>query len=303
MNEELFAEWFRRRGHSVVKTPSSYWCSLGPRVFQAIPFCWTINPTESELRYILFRHAGIGLRYSAPATFRKGVVSYNVICDSSAYDIGSLPRSTRQNVKKGLAHCAIAPISFARLAIDGWHLHLDTLRRQNRRDFLTKETWERSCHAAEDLPGFEAWGALLGGKLAAVILLVRVNDWIILLSQQSLTACLHAKPNHALVYRLTKDLLARENTRAIFYSLKSLDAPARVDDFKFRMGYRKIAVKQCVLFHPLVSPLINDHTLSGLQGFQRRYPSNPWLAKAEGLVRLSVKGDNAEAMIGRPSQL
>jgi ribosomal protein S18 acetylase RimI-like enzyme len=290
MNAEILAEWFRRQGHSVVKTASSYWCNLGPRAFQAIPFCWTIEPDESELRNLLLVHVGIGLRYSAPADWPKGVTSYHVTCEDPAYDIALLPRQSKQNVKKGLACCEIAPISFGRLAIDGWQLHCDTLKRHNRKDFLSEKAWQRSCLAAEDLPGFEAWGAMIQGQLAAAIVFARVYDWIILLSQDSLTALIHANPNHALIYCLTKELVSRKGTRAIFYTLQSLDASPCIDDFKLRMGYKKVSVKQCVVFHPIVLPLVNRHSLHALTGLHRKYPSNLWLAKAEGLVRFSLDG-------------
>ena len=63
-----------------------------------------------------------------------------------------------------------------------------------------------------------------------------------------------------------------------------------IDDFKFRMGYRTLLVKQCVVFHPLVLPLVNRCTLRILQGLQGRYSSSPWLAKAEDLARFSIEG-------------
>ena len=49
MNAEIFAEWLRRQGHSVVRTTSSYWYDKSSRVYQAFPYHWIIQPTEEEL--------------------------------------------------------------------------------------------------------------------------------------------------------------------------------------------------------------------------------------------------------------
>ena len=50
MNPEIFAEWKRRQGYQVLQTASSYWFNQGPRVFQAFPYHWVIEPTEKDVR-------------------------------------------------------------------------------------------------------------------------------------------------------------------------------------------------------------------------------------------------------------
>jgi hypothetical protein len=290
MNAQTMAEWYRKQGYSVIKTQSSYWYNKGPRVFQAFPWHWTIEPSKEELRELFIKHAAIGVRFSTPPEAPQGIISYHAICDWKSYDLHMLPRQSRQNVERGLAHCVVEPISFSRLAHEGWSLHVDTLKRQNRCDFDTKQQWEKSCDAARDLPGFEVWGALIGDKLAAALTLVRIDDWIVLLSQQCSAESLPHKPNHALTYAVTKEAITGTATKAIFYTLQSLDAPESVDTFKFRMGYRPIIVKQRVAFHPLLSPLIRQRTMGLLNRFSHRNPSSPLFAKAAGMVRICIDG-------------
>ncbi len=300
---DVMSEWFMRQGQSVILSESSSWCAFGPRVFQAIPFFRTIEPEESELRHILVRSSAVALRFSAPRNSGIGAVSYHVVCDSRDYDFCHLSRQSRQNVARGLASCSVEPVPFSLLAEHGWGLHIDTLARQSRRDRRTRADWKRRCRIAAELPGFEAWAALVNGKLAAVMQLVRIQEWIILLEQDSLSEYLPFKPNHALVYCLTKELMKREGIKSIFYTMQSLDAPSHIDQFKVRMGYRAIPVKQRVVFHPALGSLVGLNTHAMLKKLQFRYPSNPWLAKAEGLVRVAVIGAMPELDQNIPSIL
>jgi hypothetical protein len=177
------------------------------------------------------------------------------------------------------------------MATEGWNLHADMLKRQNRHDSETKQHWQRSCNVAAGLPGFEVWGALIGAKLIAALMLVRIDDWIIMLSQQCLSDYLTQKPNHALIYAVTKEMMSRATTKSILYTMQSLDAPDTVDTFKFRMGYRPIVVKQRVVFHPVISRLINRRTLQLMKVLLRRDPANPMLAKAAGMMRIFIDGE------------
>ncbi len=103
---------------------------------------------------------------------------------------------------------------------------------------MSEKPWRRRCMAAADLPGFEAWGALVDGRLVASLLTFQIDDWYELISQQCHRDYLNARVNNALAFVVTQTMISRTGNRSIFYTLQSLDAPASVDDFKFRMGYR-----------------------------------------------------------------
>ena len=66
MNADIFAEWLRIQGHNVVRTTSSYWYDASPRIYQAFPYHWLIQPTEIELLSLLRQKRAIALRYSTP---------------------------------------------------------------------------------------------------------------------------------------------------------------------------------------------------------------------------------------------
>ena len=137
MNAETFAEWMRRQGHRVFRSPSSYWYDAGPRVLQAFPYHWLITPAPSETRGLMLRNGIIALRYSTPLDFPQGMVSYHVVLERP-YELEMLKPQARNGVKCGLEHFRVEQISFERLATEGWDLQKDTLVRQDRLRSMTR---------------------------------------------------------------------------------------------------------------------------------------------------------------------
>lgn len=290
MNVETFAEWLRRQGHRVYQTESSYWYDAGPRVLQAFPYHWLIQPTEQEIRQLMMDKGIVSLRYSTPVESPVGCISYHAIYDEPQYTLEGLERRSRQNVRTGLKNCQVEPISLKRLAEEGWDLELDTVSRQGRRPSMTKDAWQQRYMAAADLPGFEAWGALVEGKLAAALLSFQLEDCCELLSQQCHSDYLNARINNALSFVVTQTMVNRPSIRSIFYTLQSLDAPPSVDEFKFRMGYKAKPVRQRVAFHPWCQPFANQFVHATLKRLLQRDSANPRLAKAEGVLRFNLQG-------------
>jgi hypothetical protein len=290
MNAEAFAEWLRRQGHHVVRTASCYWYDAGPRVYQAFPYHWVIDPFAEELADIFRRNRAIALRYSTSLGKPPGQISYHVIYDKTSYPLASLSQDARRNVRKGLGHASYEPISMSSLASEGWKLHSETLVRQGRQQAETKEAWERMCLCAEGLPGFEAWGAIHEGALVAALLAHTVDDTVSVLYHQSRTCHLKYGVNNGLTYSFTQTALQRPGIRCVFYGLHSLDAPPGVDEFKFRMEYLAKPVRQRVVFSPLVRPFINRLSYGSLRICLNLWPGSPTVAKAEGMVRFYLQG-------------
>jgi hypothetical protein len=290
MNPEIFAEWLRRQGHHVIRTASSYWFDQGPRVYQAFPYHWVIQPPETELLQFLKRTPAMGLRYSTSLDFPIGHISYHAIYEGDSYDFDSLGKWARKNVRRGLKNCSVEPISFERLFEEGWLLQRDTLDRQGREVNLTKDMWHRISFSAKDLPGFEAWGALCNGRLAASVITFLMDDCIYMLYQQCHREYLTGHVNNALSFVVTRTVISRPEVRSILYGLHSLDAPANVDEFKFRMGYKASPVRQRVVFHPWLKPFFNRASYAVIKLLRNFRPGNATLAKTEGMFRFYLEG-------------
>jgi hypothetical protein len=290
MNAEIFAEWFRRQGHRIVRTASSFWYDQGPRVYQALPHHWCIQPSERELRELLLGERAIALRYSTPIQAAHGKVSYHVVFEGVSYSLEALSANARSKIQRGLKRCRVEPISLNRLAQEGWRLQRDTLERQCRVGSLDQKKWQRLTMAVNDLPGFEAWGAIVRGDLAATILTACIDGVCYMLYPQSHRDYFDSYVNNALAYTVSHEMLSRRGVRMIFYGLHSLDAPASVDEFKFRMGYIARPVRQRVLFHPWLRPFVNRASHAVLRRLLRWRRNSPSLAKAEGMWRFYLDG-------------
>src|SRR6266536_4274134 len=260
MNPEVYSEWLRRAGHQVFRTASSYWHDQGMRVFKAFPYHWRIQPGKEELRELMLRHRFIGLRYSMPPEVEIGTPSYHAVYNRADYDFESLSAWARKNVRRGLRECRVEPISFERYVRDGWEMRIDTLARQDRHLKESQEQWQQKYSAAADLPGFEVWAAQVGSRLAATLVIFRMDDWFYMVYQQCHRDFLRAHAPNALSFAVTQDLIRRPGVRGVFYGLQSLDAPESVDEFKFRMGYEAQPVKQRICFHPAITPFVNRAT-------------------------------------------
>jgi len=289
MNAETFATWLRRQGHKVYRTESSYWYSAGPRTLQAFPCHWVIDPGRDELRSLLWGKGMAALRYSSPVDRPTGKVSYHMVLDG-CYKLENLNKKARNGIRNGLKSFSIKKISFDRLAFEGWDLQEDTLRRQNRLDSMAKDRWRKMCLCARGLKGLEVFGALCEGKLAAAAIVCRIDDRFCVPYAMSHSDHLRKHVNNALFYSMSCELLHRENTAGIFFSVESLDAPAHVDEFKLRMGFEPRPVRQHVVMHPLIRPLMRPVFHHRLSKMVKKHPFNITLSKAEGMMRFFLEG-------------
>jgi hypothetical protein len=289
MTPDIYAEWLRRQGQSVVRTASSYWHSDGWRVYQAFPYHWLIQPSEAELREFMGQHRVLGLRYSMPGNNGGGETGrYHAVYTGETYDFDCLSAWARKNVRRGLRSCIVEPISFARYVEEGWELRVDTLKRQGRSVRESRDDWRRRYSSAADLAGFEVWAAQIEGRLGATVVTFQMDGWGYMLYQQCHRDYLQAHVNNALSFVVTQNFNRRPNIRGIFYGMRSLDAPASVDEFKFRMGYEARPVRQQVAFHPYLAPLMNRFTHHLAKAAVALRPASHWLAKAEGMLRLGL---------------
>lgn len=290
MNPSIFSEWLERQGYTTIQTKSSRWVEVVPGIFQAFPYHHVIEPEEAEIAQMLRQYSVLGLRYSTPFHAPVGIPSYHVVLDGPTFQMEQVPKKARYDVRKGLSVVQVEPIPLERLAGEGWSLREDTLKRQKRPGAEKRSWWEKMCLSAEGLPGFEAWGALLDTQMVASMLTFVCDDCISILYQQSLSSYLRCGVNNALTFSVASEALERPGVKWVFYGLHSLDAPASVDHFKFRMGFTARPTRQRVTFHPLARPFFNRASYALLSRVARSWPGNSVLAKADGMVRFYIEG-------------
>jgi hypothetical protein len=296
MSAESFCQWLRLQGFTVLRTASSYWYTEGFGVYQAFPYHSLIQPSSEELSTLFGKGRATVLRYSGPPDSGSGTPSYHIIFEGSSYGFDNLGYRTRKNVRRGLRSCQVSPIPFERVAEEGWALHLDTLTRQERRRGWSHETWRKRFRCASDLEGFEAWGAIVGGNLAAYMVSFQLGDCCFILDHKSSRQYLPLNVNNALVFVVTQTLVSRQTVKTIYFAMHSLDAPRSVEEFKEHMGYVQRPVRQCVAFHPFLSPLANPFTHAVVRQLARWVPASARLSKAEGLLSSYLNASSSNSV-------
>lgn len=299
MTPEIYAEWLRRQGQRVVRTESSYWHSEGMRVYQAFPYHRLITPVREELRELTSHHRALAMRYSTPHVSGDGPAAYHAVYTGADYDFDNLSSWARKNVRRGLRLCKVTQIPLDRYIEEGWTLRLDTLARQRRHLKEAKDSWRRRYGAIVGLEGFEIWASQVNDRLAATLVTFQMDGWAYMVYQQCHRDFLREHANNALSFVVTQHLVRKPEVQGVFYGMQSVDAPATVDEFKFRMGYEAKPVRQKIVFNPYISPFVNTVSYSLVKVAHRCCPEHRFLAKAEGVLRLS----RSSRLAMQPTQL
>jgi hypothetical protein len=288
MTPDIYAEWLRRQGQHVIRTSSSYWHSEGLRIYQAFPYHWFIDPSGEELAELFSQHRAIALRYCQSPESATGCPSHAIVFEGKNYDLENLGHRTRKNVRRGLRNCSVEPILFQRLVEQGWDLRCDALERQGRNLNLTYESWHDRYLKTADLPGFQAWGATAGGRFAGYLVTFQMDDCLCIIDHQSHRDFLDLNVNNAMTFVVSQNAAAQPGVSMLFYGLESLDAPPRVSEFKFRMGYVAKPIRQRVVFRPQFAPFVNRMSYRAVSLASKWLPANRRFAKAKGMLRLCL---------------
>lgn len=250
-----YAAFLRALGHRVVSTGAMRWYDANRRFFMAAPPHRAYSPSEEELAQ-LWRAAGcVGVRFAAPLT-GPGRLSYELSCSNPDYGLEGLSANTRSKVRRGLKRCQIDQVAMSVLRDEGRRAHADTVARQGRDGSLEADRWQRFFAAAAAAPGFEGWVARVDGEVAAFLVTVTFDDAVEFMLARSRNDNLGAYPNNALIFAVTEEMLVRRRVPEITFGLESLEPVEQLDQFKFSMGYEAKPIRQRIVFHPLLRPVL-----------------------------------------------
>jgi hypothetical protein len=292
MKPEIFAEFLERNGHHIYKTESCYWYDAQPGFLFYFPYHRLINPSPQEVKEVFRNQQCIGMRFFTPMEY-IGKSSYLIECSDKNYDLTSISSSSaRKDIRRGLENFEIRQMEFKDLATLGISLNYDTLARQGRAPHKHAEKrWRNLCSAAEGLDGLEAWGAFRNGKLGAYVIGIHIEDYFTIMYLSSATKYMHLRSNHALIFELTRLKLALPEVNTVCGGPQSLDAPAELETFKFRLGYQKRPMKQRIVFNPLIRPFIGGTLHKFVKFVVRVRPQSDFFRKTEGVIRYYRESD------------
>lgn len=288
MSTEHFASFLAAIGHRVVRTEAAHWYDASWGFFLSLPSHRLLTPAPADIRAVLRRQPCFGVRFPAPLE-GPGKVSYQIVCDAPDYGIERLSANVRSKVRRGLRRCEVGPVPFPMVAASGLAANRDTLARQGRAARLNGKRWDIYWRAAAATPGMEAWGATVGGELAAFLVTVELGDCVEFLLARSRSDRLDAYPNNALIFSVAEEMLVGRGIRQITFGLESLEPVGPLDQFKFSMGFRPKPLRQRVIFHPLIRALLQPMAVRAVfyRWAKRRGKHAVFWRKAAGLLRFA----------------
>jgi hypothetical protein len=295
---ERMGAFFQRLGHRVVQTPGASWYDFYRGFYVSFPHHAQVTPGRADLGR-LFRGLALGVRYVAPPGRRAdapggradapggpesaGRASYAMMCADPAYDLAGLSGNTRSKVRRGLSRCRIERLDPAFVRAQGRPAHDDTLARIGVRDPYPWDTYWRAVEQSPDC--VEVWGALAGDELVAYLVGVLADRCFEIMVARSRTEALRYYPNNALVYTVVREMLARPGMESIWFGIESLEGADSVDEFKLSMGFVKAPIRQRIVLHPLLGPVIRSAPVMRLVGaLAERQPQNEMWRKLRRLA-------------------
>ncbi len=282
MNASQFAEFWETQGYRVVETASCFWYNAQPFAFLSIPYHRAVVPERRELIRVLVGGFAIAIRFRDSAEGEGGLF----VCSERNYDLADLGVKARNKTRRGLEKCKVERVEFAHLAKAGAALNEETFARQGRdRETVTERQWQRYCEAARRNRDFEAWGAFVNGRLAALLVAALVEDHFSILHQSSATKDLEQRPNNALTFTVCKGKLSQPDVACVSYGLKSLESTPGLDRFKVGMGFKLRPLRERVVFNPILRPFIVLGARRIIPWMARKHPETDLWRKALAVLQ------------------
>jgi len=247
-NLNAMGEFYARLGYKIVRSESSWWYEVQPRVFHHFPNHKLVEPQEAEIDALIREHKLRAIRY--PTTLNGfGFASTLAVNTNPNYDLSCQHQKARNQTRRGMENCRVEEVDFDYLMEKGLFLNQDTARRQGFRNrYADPDYWRKYCQAAKATSGVSAWGAFADDQLAAFLVSIEVGEWAEWVVNHSLTALRDKYPNNALSFQAAQHFFQKKGYKGICYGLGSLESTPELDHFKQRMGWTLQPIKQRIVF-------------------------------------------------------
>jgi hypothetical protein len=283
------AEFLERLGHRIIQSKNAWWYDVRPGVLLSFPYYKLVEPQEEEIEALMRRHKLRAIRY--PTTLNSfGFPSNLALNTNQHYDLGCQHQKARNQTRRGVENCVVEEVDFSYLSKGALSLNQDTARRQGRQSpYGDPDYWNRYCQAARATPEVSGWGAFFGGRLAAFLVAIEVDDWAEWVINHSSSALLNKYPNNALVFRVAQHFFQERHSKGICYGLGSLESTPALDRFKQRMGWELKPIKQRLVFSRSLEYAFLPVREPCLKVLSRLFPRSYTARKVSAMIRLYRK--------------
>ena len=207
-----YVGYHERLGKKVVWLDGVPFSEYRRRFLWSLPRFREYDIERSHLRRLLGRDALGVIAMSSAASDRRAA-----FCVAGGeYGFERLQSRTRSKTRRGLAACEIREVAWDEMLEAGLEINREALRRQQRPSFLGEaDWWSRQCEISAQFPAVRAWGAYVGGELAAYVHVIMhaaapdapggpVADIVHFMSANG---HLKSYPNEALIFTVVGSLL------------------------------------------------------------------------------------------------
>jgi hypothetical protein len=244
----------------LIEGDSCLWVEKRPHFLESTPQHRRIQVTNAEARRLFLRGAMV-IRYTCEES--DGHTSFEYVWDDKNYDLESLHKDAKRNVRKNIDSVLVRPVPYDLLRSEGLAINLSVLQRQGRsvqRSFLTDaELWGKYLDVCEVSPFVEAFGAFIDERLCAFTLVLQMDRYCYTYQPFALAESLKKYSMNVLIYSVVKTLLARPGVDCVSYGLESFAPHPSLERFKLAMGCRKRPIGRRLLIHPLLRPMFTSH--------------------------------------------
>jgi hypothetical protein len=252
----------------------------------SFPYYKLVEPGEDEIDDLFHKHKLRAIRYPTPLN-AFGFPSTMELNSNREYELSCLHSTARRQTRQGLKHCTVEEIDFDSLAKHGLALNQDTAKRQKRQSlFANADYWSRYCRAAQDTPGFTAWGAMVGKELGSYVIAAVFDGWVNCLQSNSSTALLDKRPSNALLFEVTRHYLRDVPGLQICYGIGSLEDLPQLDRFKVRMRWELKPIKQRIVFSKNIRRIFSLAQEPFLKVMDKAFPKSYRVRKTSAMIRL-----------------
>ncbi len=266
--------------------PGTFWAGFASGTMMRRPAFHLAPPTSHEIRQVLWRGRTAIASYLLEPDERHLANAWLYVCTDRTYALEKLSQQMRRNVRLGLKHLTITPLTSEQVLAHGVQAFCDTQRRVGLSEG-TPERFRRRFISVASLPEYVYLGAWKDNQLAAFLSIIEVDDWAEIEGTFSMDALRRYKPNDTLMYSALSYYLVERACRLMSYGVSSIQAEsnaAGLHRFKTKVGFEARPVHRAFVPHPLLRPFVNRLTLWGVNTALRLWPGDLNLKRAGGML-------------------
>lgn len=218
-----------------------YWVSRGSRkLLTYIGPPLKKNLDSQAVQEFLHKKRAWGAMWNYDHDYTEEGPWYRCMCDTVDYDVSKIKsKNARHNVNRGLKRCVVRQVQYPWLADNGYEVYVNATSRYSSFRVESKDEFKERMEGYAKVPGTEAFGVFVDGKLVAYITLFICGQSVRGDTARFDPAYSNAYPMYTLYYTITHHYLKEEGYKEVDRGSRPLMHETNVDDFLLRLGYRK----------------------------------------------------------------